>query len=84
MYFIRFKVSGHYAFPLDMLRFDACYPYNGEAVGMIERASASDPNRVPGVRTVELAHWSDRKHWEPTAARWSSFGWSVVEVAEAR
>jgi len=81
MYFFRYKVSSHYAFPLDMLRFDASYPYNGEAVGAIERTIGHDDSRV---RTIELAHWSDRKNWQPTVDRWRSFGWSVVSVEEPR
>jgi len=65
----RFKVKGDGAFPFDMLRYDDCYPANSEAVRGMESQS------YEGNRIVELL-----SSHAPTAARWASFGWHVVEV----
>jgi len=63
-----FTVSGITAFPLDMLRYDCCYPLTQSDTNYI-----SDSWTMPGKQhTVALV--SDRK---PTIARWESFGWSV-------
>lgn len=64
---IEFQVQGHGTFPMDMLRYDICWP-----------ASEWDSGRLPGeaghVRTITLKGLKP-----PTFARWRSFGWEVVE-----
>lgn len=61
---ITFRVEGAGDFPLDMLRYDRCFPAAGVDVETI---------RADGARRVTLL--SDR---HPTPARWDSFGWRVV------
>lgn len=74
---IRFKVAGRGHFPVDMLRYDECFPFNGQAVTAIEHfvrypsAGAGEPSRE-----VELVTMSR----QPTDARWLSFGWSVLRT----
>lgn len=76
----RFTVQGYGQFPLDMLRYDACWPDTGYDVAEIhasfdpkmrtERARAKTPFKVTlssGIMT-------------PTAERWASFLWKVVGV----
>lgn len=48
--------------PMDMLRYDACYPlhFNDEEV------------------SVTLIHHDSNPKWYPTEARWNSFGWEVL------
>lgn len=61
----RFTVDGDYTFPLDMLRYDGCWPASSEDAVAMERK---------GPRTVTLiSHFNP-----PTEARWRSFGWHVV------
>jgi hypothetical protein len=64
---IEFVVEGgvNAGFPIDMLRYDLCWPATGS--DSIELAKATGPRRVTmkGLKT-------------PTPARWASFGWTVV------
>lgn len=64
----RYTVTGVGAFPIDMLRYDAAYPSNSDAVSGISHSRQEQVQR----RTVEL-----RSHHLPTVDRWSSFGWTV-------
>jgi hypothetical protein len=64
----RYKVTGIGHFPMDMLRYDAAYPSNSDAVTGISHSRQEDSRR----RTVEL-----RSHRRPTVDRWNSFGWTV-------
>lgn len=81
-YTITFEVTSRVPFPLDMLRYDSCYPVRGEDAGMIElsleRARRREildelPDRIFRVRLEHVG----RSPWQPTAGRWSSFLWSV-------
>jgi len=81
MYITRFKVVGKFTFPLDMLRYDSCYPATQEAVSKIvvksyPSESKEDAQETP---TIELAYAHNERSWRPTEGRWSSFGWSVVK-----
>ena len=69
-----FTVSGTGRFPVDMLRFDACYPRTGTDALIIER-SFERPRPLEAEKVVVLAKPSGEA---PNAARWKSFGWEVV------
>lgn len=70
-----FKVEGMMGrFPVDMLRYDYCYPTTTEDALEI----TSGDNTASRV-TVSLSRSVDRKDIQPTAARWASFGWRLVE-----
>lgn len=74
IHFHLFKVEGTGAFPIDMLRRDECYPRSTEdAAGIAAEA--------PAQRVVTLCHVDSRPlfSWSPTAERWESFGWRVIE-----
>jgi hypothetical protein len=58
-----FTVVGRGRFPIDMLRYDSCWPYDGTAVLNI------DPDEQ---REVRLATYGTT-----TPGRWQSFGWTV-------
>ena len=77
MKLIRFKVKGRFDFPVDMLRYDACWPADVEATSHMEY-SFKEPSREG--YEVTLAHWAANSNWEPTHGRWASFGWNVTEV----
>lgn len=70
-----FRVIGKGSFPLDMLRYDSCFPYMGEDAGQIEYR----PDEPRSSRTVNLVHYNSEAKWTPTGARWESFGWRVVD-----
>jgi hypothetical protein len=71
-YFVRFTVEGSGIFPLDMLRYDRCYPRSEND------ANTAQDGRVR--RQVELlAPNRAEAYWQPTAGRWESFGWKVLK-----
>ena len=69
---ITYQVQGGVSFPLDMLRYDACWPMTAADVLKIE------PSPEHSRRAVTLCHIGSR-HWVPTTGRWSSFSWTVVD-----
>lgn len=78
----RFTVIGQLvSFPVDMLRYDACYPADQESVTQI--ADSLDPqvrseHRAAGkFFKVRISMPVARKELGPTSARWSSFGWQI-------
>lgn len=78
--FIKFAVRGKGVFPLDMLRYDCCWPLRGEDVHEMEKPSTVMRN------THERIIWlktSGRADPRPTVARWASFGWEVISVEKA-
>jgi hypothetical protein len=62
-----FTVIGKMSFPIDMLRYDACYPSDQESAETIRR-SISEPNFE--LKTVHLV-----SQQAPTPDRWESFCW---------
>jgi hypothetical protein len=67
-----FVVHGDDQFPIDMLRYDLCYPKSETDSHEIERSFRP---REHGDRRVTLV---SSKH--PTEERWGSFGWAVESV----
>ena len=72
-YWTKFKVTGSSLFPLDMLRYDQCFPYTAEDASKIGGDLLADE------RTVTLAFYHPRRLPTITTARWKSFGWTVDE-----
>lgn len=74
---VRFVVEGTGDFPSDMLRYDCCFPVDeSEARGIAGWARAAGGVLKP--RRVTLEHRGSGR--APTAARWQSFGWRVVDI----
>lgn len=77
----RFTVTGKFPFPLDMLRYDVCYPVTSEDASTMSlslgpiREAPRDENKLRTALEVTLI--SDRA---PTEDRWSSFGWHVTKT----
>jgi DUF1680 family protein len=68
----KFTVRGKVTFPLDMLRYDCCYPATQEDVAkMAESLYTSDGCEI------QLEAFRDKK-WQPTKERWKSFLWEVI------
>jgi hypothetical protein len=81
MYRHRFQVTGFGSFPLDMLRYDGCYPATSEDAGLIQEhldrnISMADRDKTP----ITLTHINGQAKWAPTAGRWESFLWKVVRI----
>ena len=74
---VKFIVKGRRPFPIDMLRYDNCYPANIPAVESI--TESLDPQIIdndPGMtRKVSL-----KGRVAPTMGRWNSFGWEVTDI----
>lgn len=64
-----FTVEGRGTFPLDMLRYDACWPYSSEDVCKMG-------DDVKERRSIRLTTGSDNS---PCIGRWNSFMWSAKE-----
>ena len=78
---VQFSVVGRGRFPIDMLRYDACFPGTEEDALLIDRL-LRDPEGFEGALQyceVRLAAWQ-RPGWRPNADRWASFGWSTTRV----
>lgn len=69
-----FTVEGVGDFPVDMLRYDACWPY-------MERDSAL---MQPSYRERRRVVLQSRSVSGPTEGRWSSFLWRVIGHGELR
>jgi hypothetical protein len=88
MYLHIATVRGSGYFPVDMLRYDQCWPSDSEAIEGIDfgidrrvkRATEGSP--VEPERCVRVSTLSQSKRPEQafTAKRWASFGWTVVSV----
>ena len=68
-----FKVSFSSSFPVDMLRYDCCWPKSSE-----------DAIKI-AVSLEGTSNWGKENIWlvgiqEPTTDRWNSFNAKVVEV----
>ena len=76
---VRQKDNWALPFPIDMLRYDACRPASESDSSSIIRSF----DHGPRVEPVEIRHERPSTafaaaRWEPTNARWESFGWEVV------
>lgn len=88
-YVIEFVVQSKFkngsSFPMDMLRYDRCIPYDSSDVNRITDSlhifSDKEKERYP----IHLIHYSHgNKNWQPTYERWNSFSYTVIEVKPAR
>lgn len=67
--YYEYTVSGTGAFPVDMLRYDSCYPARQDDAIQLSPHTRRSPGEVYHV-TLHSCH-------PPTDARWASFGWKV-------
>ncbi len=67
----RFTVSGRGEFPLDMLRYDCCWPRTSEDSALMGAS---------GERHVVLNRYTEGRHGPvATEGRWRSFCWDVIK-----
>lgn len=66
-----FTVEGHTRFPLDMLRYDQCWPKTQvDATNLAYMAQ----HGAYGFCTITMETWKGTT----TDERWASFGWKVI------
>lgn len=75
-------VRGHLSFPVDMLRYDMCYPDSEEDSLAILRTIIDRQNMTWVVLRQDAS--VSRSLSSVTAARWQSFGWDVVAIESER
>jgi hypothetical protein len=74
-YLQKATVTGRGGFPLDMLRYDSCWPSSPDDVSKIHASFIErDTYSITLSRTTDSA----RSQW--TADRWFSFGWALQEI----
>ncbi len=73
-----FTVEGCGEFPFDMLRYDSCWPYQGDDAGQLASRRHERDTNIQSRRVV-LQGIQD-----PTAERWRSFNWKVVGMGAIR
>lgn len=71
-YYQTFDVTGQGHFPLDMLRYDHCWPRYEAQICDIPAAKEK--------RTIAIARRVDGPRVMPTIERWRSFGWTVTNI----
>ena len=71
-YLQTFRVHGSSRFPVDMLRYDSCWPASEDY-----SIEISDSCGLGDKRMVKLCRWVESKTALPTVGRWESFGWKV-------
>lgn len=69
------RISGSGEFPLDMLRYDRCYPYTETDSSIIHTSIQLDINARVSDWTVLVMQYSELKDWQSawTFGRWKSF-----------
>lgn len=71
--------TSQFNFPVDMLRYDSCYPGDQESASKMMLADGIyNKGRDKQELVIRLKHLDDRKDWYPTEGRWKSFGWNIL------
>lgn len=81
LYFHEAEITLSYPFPLDMLRYDGCYPKNSDDARKIEDSIEQHPTER---YTVHVCQHSQKKLDPWTDDRWKSFGATVRHVVTCR
>ena len=73
---LQFTVLGRGGFPMDMLRYDGCYPKSEKDTVTMQSDGLRE---VMLHKTLNWGHPHELlKVWVPTVGRWNSFGWAVL------
>ena len=77
MYITEFVVEGNVAFPIDMLRYDACYPADETSAIAIHSTMCDDD---PAPIRISLKQRHHLKFPRITGGRWESMGWRIYDI----
>lgn len=73
-----FTVRGMGDIPLDMLRYDGCFPSTGDDVNNLVLGQHYSPDeRRLWMTTMREVAFTTYSQGSPTTGRWKSFGWQV-------
>lgn len=72
---MKFTVTGRVGFPIDMLRYDACYPATEADSGLIYKTLEGG-----NTEAVSVDLHMDHRTRGPTDGRWESFLWKVTDI----
>jgi hypothetical protein len=75
----QFLVKGADPFPVDMLRYDCCWPMQETDSYAIMSSVERSPSYRTEPRVIELV---TEKEGQITIGRWQSFGWTVFYEKE--
>lgn len=80
-YAVATRARGTATFPIDMLRYDRCYPLR-EIDSVLIAQNVTDPHQRFEEDKIYLVKYSDKaaEKGQFTFARWDSFGWKVELV----
>ena len=67
-------------FPVDMLRYDCCWPTREQDAGLIVQSLRPSHTR-PEAPTIRLTRYGSPTPDPFTEARWELFGWTIKEIA---
>lgn len=70
---IEFRVTGARQFPLDMLRYDHCWPATADDVVTVSEILSGD---IPAGHQTQVL----MRGLGVTVGRWASFGWIVSDI----
>ncbi len=73
-----FTVWGTTPFPIDMLRYDCCWPATAADSMAIERSIAKRDSQTVIIRLMSRVQ---RRHWHPAIDRWRSLGWRMSDYS---
>jgi hypothetical protein len=74
---VKFTARGNGIFPVDMLRYDRCFPADSESANNI---AIVDLHLRQETRNVVLHKDVTSPKDLPTVARWNSFCWAILDV----
>lgn len=75
-YYQTFTVETNFLFPIDMLRYDSCFPATEKDAGEIHKNLTANGSPLK----VKVARYIDNKATKPTTARWDSFGCRISKI----
>lgn len=76
-YYQTFVVETDFQFPLDMLRYNRCFPDTEATAGLI---TANLTEGLSPIRVIIGRYVETKKATPPTVARWKSFGCRVDDI----
>jgi hypothetical protein len=71
-----FIVETNFRFPIDMMRYDGCFPHTEKDAGLITRNLTDLGNNLK----VTMGRYVATRANIPTEGRWESFGCKISEV----
>lgn len=75
-YLVRFTVKGFGQFPIDMLRYDRCFPDTEK-----DSEELLATFNTAAVWEINLAAYCRTKSWLPCNGRWNSFGCDIGNLS---